>query len=310
MSRRGWILFAAMSLIWGIPYLLIKIAVEGLPVPVLVFARTAVGAAVLLPLALRGNALAGVRRHWRPVLAFAAIEIMVPWFLLSDAEQHITSSLTGLLIAATPVVAVVAARLTGDRERLGPLRWAGLAVGFGGVAVLAGPALAGGAPWPIAEVLIVAVCYAVAPIIASRHLADVPSLPLTAVCLAVATVVYTPAAVVTWPSAWPAADVLVALAALALVCTALAMVLFFSLIREVGGPRAVVITYVNPAVAVAAGALVLDEPVTVQMVVAFALILAGSVLAAGRRRPEAPAVPEPAAAAAAAQPPARTSPDS
>jgi drug/metabolite transporter (DMT)-like permease len=301
MSRRGWLLFAAMSLIWGIPYLLIKVAVEGVPVPVLVFVRTALGAAVLLPIALRAGAgLAGLRAHWRPLLAFAAIEMMVPWFLLSDAERHLTSSLTGLLIAASPVVAVVLARLTGDRERLTVLRWVGLAVGLAGVAVLAAPALTGGAPWPIAEVLLVAVCYATAPLIAARRLADVPPLPLTAACLALAAVVYTPAAVLTWPDAWPPARVLLALAGLAFVCTALAMVLFFSLIREVGGPRAVVITYVNPAVAVAAGAVVLGEPVTVRMLVAFALILAGSVLAAGRRaEPAERAAPEPAAVSAA-----------
>lgn len=305
MSRRGWVLFAAMSLIWGTPYLFIKVAVEGVPVPVLVFVRTALGAAVLLPIALRGRGLAGLRRYWRPLLAFAAIEIIVPWFVLSDAERHLTSSLTGLLIAATPVVAVVAARLTGDRERLTARRWAGLGIGLAGVAVLAAPALTGGAPWPIAEVLLVAVCYAVAPIIAARRLADVPALPMTAVCLAFASVVYLPAAVVTWPDAWPSRSVLLALAGLAFVCTALAMVLFFSLIREVGGPRAVVITYVNPAVAVAAGALVLGEPVTVGMVVAFALILAGSVLATGRRTPgpagprPGRAAPDPAAVAAA-----------
>src|SRR3712207_1361107 len=212
MSRRGWVLFAAMSLIWGIPYLLIKVAVEGVPVPVLVFVRTALGAAVLLPLALRGQGFAGLRRHWRPLLAFAAIEMIVPWYLLSDAERHLTSSLTGLLIAASPVVAVVLARLTGDRERLGGKRWAGLAVGFAGVLVLAAPALTGGAPWPIAEVLIVAVCYATAPLIAARRLGDVAPLPMTAVCLALATGVYTPGAVVHWPSAGAAAHVLAAAA--------------------------------------------------------------------------------------------------
>ena len=154
MSRRGWVLFALMSVIWGVPYLMIKVAVEGVSVPVLVFARTAVGAAVLLPLALRGGRLAGLRRHWRPMAAFAAIEIIVPWWLLSDAERHLTSSMTGLLIAASPIVAVVVGRLTGDTERLGPARIAGLAAGLAGVAVLATPELRGGEPLAIAEVLL------------------------------------------------------------------------------------------------------------------------------------------------------------
>ncbi|OLT13495.1 hypothetical protein BJF78_22120 [Pseudonocardia sp. CNS-139] len=289
MSRRGWALFALMSVIWGVPYLMIKVAVEGVSAPVLVFARTAVGAAVLLPLALWSTRRTGglgplVRRHWRPMAAFATIEIAVPWLLLSAAERHLTSSMTGLLIAATPIVAVVLGRLTGDAERLGPLRWTGLAAGLAGVALLAAPKLAAGEPLAIVEVLLVAVCYAAAPIIAARRLQDVPSLPLTAICLTGAALVYTPPAVLTWPAAVPSPAVLAALAGLALVCTALAFLVFFALIREVGPSRALVFTYVNPAVAVVAGVLVLGEPLTAPILVSFALILGGSVLATSRPR--------------------------
>jgi drug/metabolite transporter (DMT)-like permease len=283
VSRRGWVLFALMGVLWGIPYLMIKVAVEGVSVPVLVFVRTAVGAAVLLPLALRGGRLTWVRKHWRPLAAFAAIEIIVPWGLLSDAERHITSSMTGLLIAASPIVAVLAARLTGDSERLGPARWTGLGVGLAGVAVLAGPALSGGSTWAIIEVLLVAVCYGTAPLIAARRLADVPALPMTAVCLGGAALVYAPPAIITWPDALPDGRVLAALAGLAVVCTALAFVVFFALIREVGPSRALVFTYINPAVAVTAGVVVLGEPLTASMLVSFALILGGSVLATAPR---------------------------
>src|SRR5438067_1196225 len=128
MTGRGWVLFAGMGFLWGIPYLLIKVAVEGVSVPVLVFARTAIGAAVLLPLALRAGRPTWLRERWRPLLAFAVIEIMVPWGLLSDAERHLTSSMTGLLIAASPILAVLIGRLAGDAERLSLARWAGLAV--------------------------------------------------------------------------------------------------------------------------------------------------------------------------------------
>lgn len=279
MSRRGWILFALMSVIWGIPYLMIKVAVDGVSVPVLVFARTAVGAAILLPLALRGGRLAGLRRYWRPLAAFAAIEILVPWGLLSDAERHLTSSMSGLLIAASPIMAVVLARLTGDAERLSVKRWAGLAVGFAGVAILAAPELSGGDPWSIIEVLLTAACYATAPLIAARQLKDVPALPMTAVCLGMAALVYTPPAIMTWPDALPGWQVLAALAGLAIVCTALALIVFFALIREVGTSRALVFTYINPAVAVTAGVLILGEPLTTSIVASFALILCGSVLA-------------------------------
>jgi drug/metabolite transporter (DMT)-like permease len=295
MSGRGWVLFAAMGVLWGIPYLMIKVAVEGVSVPMVVFARTAVGAAILLPLALRAGRPTWLRERWRPLAAFAVIEIMIPWGLLSEAERHITSSMTGLLIAATPIVAVLVGRITGDAERLGPARWAGLAIGFAGVAVLAGPALGDGSPWAIVEVLLVAVCYATAPIIAARRLSDVPALPMTAVCLGGAALVYAPPAVLTWPQTLPDGRVLAALAGLAVVCTALAFLVFFALIREVGPSRALVFTYVNPAVAVAAGVLVLGEPLTASIVVSFALILAGSVLATAPRGARRPATAEPVA---------------
>ena len=179
MSARGWLLFAAMSVIWGIRHLLIKISLEGLSVPVLVFARTLIGAVVLLPLALSRTNLRIVR-HWKPLLAFAFFEIIAAWLLLSDAERHLTSSTTGLLIAATPIIAAILERVTGGTHRLGGVRVLGLTVALAGVAVLAGHGLTGGGAWPVTEVLLVSTCYAIAPLIAARHLAAVPSLPMTA----------------------------------------------------------------------------------------------------------------------------------
>jgi drug/metabolite transporter (DMT)-like permease len=284
VSPRGWFLFLAMSIIWGIPYLMIKVAVEGVSVPVLVLARTAVGAAVLLPLAFSRQTLTIVQQHWKALLGFAFFEIIAAWWLLSDAERHLTSSMTGLLIAASPIIAAVLDRFTGG-ERLGYKRIIGLAIGISGVAVLAGPHI-GGSTRPIIEVLTVATCYAIAPLIAARYLADVPALPLTAVCLGFAALVYAAPAAATWPTEMPSATVLLALAGLAVICTALAFIVFFALIREVGAARALVFTYINPAVALAAGVLVLQEPLTVWNLAALALILAGSVLAT-RRHPQA-----------------------
>lgn len=281
MSARGWILFAAMGVIWGIPYLLIKIAVDEVSVPVLVLARTAVGALVLLPLAMSRANWRPVLRHWKPVLAFAFFEIIAAWYLLTDAERHLTSSLTGLIIAAAPIIATVLDRLTGG-ERLGATRVVGLGIGFGGVAVLAGPGLAG-STWPVIEVLLVATCYAIAPLIAARYLGDVPSLPMTAACLAIAALVYTAPAAATWPTEMPSNRVLLALFVLAVICTALAFVVFFALIREVGAARALMFTYVNPVVALAAGVVVLNEPLTVANIAGLALILAGLLLATRHR---------------------------
>ena len=291
MSLRGWILFGVMCVVWGIPYLLIKIAVEGVSVPVLVLARTAIGAAVLLPLALFRPGWAAVRKHWVPVLVFALFEVIAAWLLLSDAERHLSSSLTGLLIAGAPIIAAILDRFTGGERRLGAFRIAGLGAGLAGVAVLAGPELSG-STWPVIEVLLTATCYAIAPLVAARYLTDVPSLHLTAACLGVAALVYSAPALATWPAEVPTTRVLAALAALAVVCTAVAFVVFFALIREVGPARALVFTYVNPAVALAAGVLILDEHVTPWHFLGLALILVGSVLAT-RRSPDYPLATEP-----------------
>lgn len=279
MSRRGWLLFAAMGLIWGIPYLLIKVAVGGVEPPVLVLARVTVGAAILLPIAIRRRELAVLRPHWRWLAVFAVVEIITPWLLLTDAETKLSSSLSGLLVAAVPIIAAVLARITGSKERMSGVRWAGLLVGLGGVALLLGPGAPHGRTLSVAEVLGVAVCYAIGPLIASRKLSQLPPLGMTAACLAFAAVVYAPLAALTWPSAVPAAKVFASIAGLAVICTAIAFIGFFALIAEVGPARATVITYVNPAVAVLLGALVLSERITLAMIGAFVLILGGSVLA-------------------------------
>jgi drug/metabolite transporter (DMT)-like permease len=287
MSRRGWILFAAMSVIWGIPYLLIKVADEGVSVPVLVFARTSVAAVLLLPLALHRGQIRVLLPYWRWLVVFSLIEIVAPWLLLSNAERHLSSSTSGLLVATVPIIGVILARLTGDAERLTVIRLAGLLIGLGGVALLAGHVTSGGV-WPVAEVLLVATGYAIGPLIASRKLSDLPGIGMTAVCLAFAAVVVAPAAALTLPHAVPPARVIGSLAALAVICTALAFVLFFKLIAEVGPARATVITYVNPAVAVALGVTVLGEPLTPVILLSFALILSGSVLATRSGQRSAP----------------------
>lgn len=279
MSLRGWTLFAAMSVIWGIPYLMIKVAVDEVSVPVLVFARASIGAVLLLPLALSREIRSQLLRHWKPVLAFACIELVAAWLFLADAERHLSSSLTGLLIAATPMIAAILDRWVGTRERLEPLRVIGLVIGICGVAVLAERGLSGGHAWPVIEVLLVATCYAIGPLIAARYLTDIPGSALTAACLGVAALICLVPAALSWPMQMISAQAMFALAGLAIICTALAFVVFFALIREVGPARAPIVTYVNPAVAVVAGALILGEQVTAWSLVGLALILVGSVLA-------------------------------
>ena len=287
MDKRGLLLFAAMCVIWGIPYLLIKVAVEELSAAMLVFARTAIAALLLLPLAAMRSELRALLPYWAPVLAFAAIEIALPWLLLGVAEQSISSSLTALLIAGVPLVGAVIARTTGARERLGVQAGVGLLVGLAGVAAIVGVNLEGG-PLPIAAMGVVAVCYAVGPVILQRYLAGVPALGVIAASLGVTALVYLPIAAFSVPDAMPSAKVVGSVLGLAVVCTAIAFVLFFALITEVGPVRATVITYVNPAVAAVLGVAILGEDFTVGMGVGFVLVLAGSVLAT---RPSAAAPP-------------------
>src|SRR5919202_1159704 len=268
MSRRGALLFAAMCVIWGIPYLMIRVAVRELAPVTLVFLRTGLAALLLVPLAARRDELRPLLSRWRPLLAYTAIEVALPWVLLSRAETKLTSSLTGLLIAAVPLVGALIVSLSGERERLGGRRWGGLLVGLCGVAV----------------------CYAVGPIILSRQLAAAPPLGVVAASLALTAVAYAPLAATNWPGYMPSAHVVESVVGLAVVCSAAAFLLFFALIAEVGPVRATVITYVNPAVAAVVGVFLLDERLTTGMLLGFALVLAGSVLATGRA-PEA--VPEP-----------------
>ncbi len=280
-----------MSVIWGIPYLLILVAVRDLSPAVLVLGRTAIAALLLLPIAAARGELRPLKGHWVALLVFAAIEIAIPWVLLGTAEQHISSSLTALLIAAVPLVGAVIARTTGDRERLGRSSLIGLLVGLVGVGAIVGLNLEGAGVLPISEVALVAVCYAVGPVILQRYLADLPALGVISASLAVTAVAFVPFALVSLPSETPPWSAIWSVLGLAVVCTAVAFVLFFALIAEVGPVRATVITYINPAVAALLGVAILDEHLTLGMAAGFALVLVGSVLATRRSvPPEAPAV--------------------
>jgi drug/metabolite transporter (DMT)-like permease len=284
VTRRGLLLFGAMCVIWGIPYLFIKIAIRDLSPATLVFARTTIAALLLLPLAgLRGD-LRPLLVRWLPVLIFAGVEIALPWWLLAKAEETLSSSLTALLIAAVPLIGAVLARTTGKRERFGGRALAGFGLGMAGVAALVGFNTAGSSPVAIAEVGLVALCYAVGPAILDRHLSDLPSIGVIAASLGVCALAYAPIAATELPSAPPSAEVISAVIVLAVVCTALAFILFFELIAEVGPVRATVITYVNPAVAAVAGVAFLGETFTAGMGAGFALIIVGSFLATHQRR--------------------------
>ncbi len=285
MTRRGLLLFVAMSLIWGIPYLFIRIAVAELHPAVLVFARTGVAALILLPIALARDELRGLVRSWIPLVAFAAVEVGIPWLALASAEQRISSSLAGLLISAVPLVGVVIATALGNREHLGAASLIGLLMGLAGVAAIVGFDLRAPDWLALVEIGVVAVGYAVGPVILSRYLSQLPSVGVIAVALTGCALAYAPVAVAQWPRSMPSTEVMASVAILAIVCTAIAFLLFFALIAEIGPVRATVITYINPAVAAVLGIAVLRENFTVGMAFGFVLVIAGSVLATRKRSP-------------------------
>ncbi|MEO6796414.1 MAG: DMT family transporter [Candidatus Dormibacter sp.] len=285
MTRRGWLLFAAMGVIWGIPYLLIKVAVSDLSPVTLVFFRTAIGALLLLPLAAGRNSLAPLLPRWKLVIAYTLAEVAFPWVLLSDAERHLTSSLTGLLIAAVPFVGVILSWLTGAANRFDARRIAGLVIGFIGVAALVGLNVSGSDLTAVGELALVSIGYAVGPLIIARRLSDVPGIGVVAVSLTLPAIAYAPFALTHLPPHMPGFQVLGAVAILGVVCTAVAFLLFFALIAETGSVRATMITYVNPAVALVLGVILLREPFTLGAALGFLLILAGLFLATRRPRP-------------------------
>ena len=295
MTRRALLLFALMSIIWGIPYLFIRIAVAEITPSVLVLGRTAIAAAILLPIALVRTDLRPVLARWRWVVAFAAVEIAIPWVALGSAEQHISSSLAGILIAGVPLVGAAIAMLTGGADRFGPVSVVGMLIGLVGVVAIVGADFGSTDPTALVQVAIVVVGYALGPAILARRLDGLPTVGIMAVSLTLVAIVFAPIAASQWPVVTPSAQALVSVVVLATVCTAAAFILFGALIDAVGPVRATVITYINPAVAAVLGVLVLHETFTVPMAIGFVLVIAGSILATRPARAEA-TEPTPAAA--------------
>jgi drug/metabolite transporter (DMT)-like permease len=280
MTRRGLLLFALMSVIWGIPYLFIRIAVVEISPAALVLGRTLIGSAILLPIALTRTDLRPVLARWRWVVAFALVEIAVPWLLLGSAEQRVSSSLAGLLIAGVPLVGAVLAVATGDADRLERRSLAGLFIGLIGVVAIVGGDFEAADATALVQIGIVVVGYAVGPAILARKLDGLPSVGVMALSLALCAVIYLPIVAVEGDATLPSPGVIASVALLGVVCTAVAFLLFAALIGEVGPVRATVITYVNPAVAAVLGVLVLNETFSLPMAIGFLLVIVGSLLAA------------------------------
>lgn len=284
MSARAWTAFALVSVLWGIPYLFISVAVaDGISPGFLAWSRVVLGAAILLPLAWRAGALSGLRGHGRWLTVYAALEIAIPFPLIALGEEHVSSSVTAILIAATPLLVAVLARLFDHSERVRGRRLAGLVIGLAGVVALVGVDIAGERDELLGAIaiLLAAVGYAAGPMTLQTRLASIDPPAIMAGALAIAAILLAPLAALSPPVDTVPAEAIASIVVLGTLCTAAALVLFGALVLDVGAGRALVITYIAPVVALVAGIVVLGESPGLGTLIGLPLILAGSALATG-----------------------------
>jgi drug/metabolite transporter (DMT)-like permease len=297
VSWRAWAAFAALGIIWGLPYFFIKLAVQELSPFVVAWGRITLAALILLPIAWHRGALRSLGSHKAAILGFATAEFVVPFAVISIGERWIDSSVTGILIAAVPLTITLISRFFGVHERLGAWRLLGLAIGLLGVVALLGlGTISTPLQWAgVGCMLLATVGYAIGPLIIQRHLGELDSIGPIAASLLVASLLLLIPAAVTFPRSIPSALALSSIAVLGVACTAAAMLLMFYLVSHAGAARASVITYINPIVATLLGMLILHERLGVGGIIAFVLILFGSWLATR----DAPREPQGRAAASA-----------
>ena len=281
MTRRNWILFGLTGVLWGIPYLFIKIAVRDYSPAIVVCGRTLIGAAILIPLALKQGSLKQALKGIRYVVPYAIAEMVGPWILITSAEKKISSGLAGLLIATVPIWSTILTSLHGDKSVWQPRRLFGIVVGFIGIVALVGIESIRGTSNPLAigAVILSAILYAFATIRITRALPGVSGLAINGVAMAFTSIFYLPFAISEWPKGQISHASTFSLIALGIFSTALAFALFFMVMDEIGPARASLVTYINTAVAVLLGVLLLSEPLTLGIVVGLPLVLVGSYFA-------------------------------
>lgn len=288
MTRRAWLLMGLLAALWGASYLFIKVALDdGLHPVFIVFARLALGAAVLVPIALRQRALGALRTHPGAIAFMAIVQVVVPFLLITYGERHIASSLAGILVASAPIfTAVLAARFDAD-ERPRGVAAAGVGLGIFGVVLLFGVDLSGDAKALAGGlmVLLASLGYAVGAMFLKHRLRGVPPVGVAASTLVVGTVLLAPAALFALPDAMPSATAAGSLLLLGAGGTGIAFAIFYTLIAGIGPSRAALVAYIAPGFAVFYGVWLLSEPLTAGAVLGLVLILAGSWIAAEGRLP-------------------------
>jgi drug/metabolite transporter (DMT)-like permease len=284
MSRRGWFLFILVGFLWGVPYLFIKVAVNpdnGFTPAVVVCLRTAIGAAILIPLAMRQGQLGAALRGAKYVFAYALLEMIGPWILIGTAEQKIPSGLAGLLVASVPIWATIFASMRGDKTVWQKKRLLGIVMGFIGlIAVVGIESITGSAdPLSIFMVLLASIGYSYAVMMVQSALPDVSGIAINAAAMAMTALFYLPWAIVQWPEHQISAGAIRAVVGLGVLSTGAAFVAFFTLATIIGVARGSLVTYLNTACAVVLGVIILNEPLTVGIVLGLPLVLIGSYFA-------------------------------
>jgi drug/metabolite transporter (DMT)-like permease len=284
MTRRDYSLFGLLCVIWGIPYLFIKYALTDFSPATVVLLRTAIAAVIMVPIAISRGELRLALKSFPWVLAFALVEMAGPWLLINDAETRISSGLSALMIATTPLMGTLIGAFLGDRSAWHSTRLIGLGIGFAGVTALVWLDISGGNAdlRSILQLVIVSFCYAAAPAMAARKLAHISTFGVIALSVAIVAVIYLIPGLYTWPDYTPSAKAISSVFVLGIVCTALAFFVFFTLLERMGAVRITLVTYINPAVAVALGIIFLSEPITVGTAIGFPLVLIGSWYATKR----------------------------
>jgi drug/metabolite transporter (DMT)-like permease len=282
MSRRALFHFAVSGLFWGIPYLLMKVAVRDIEPAVIVCGRVLIGAAILIPIAMHQKVLMDAIRGWRYVLPYAIFEMMIPWILITNAEKQISSGLAGLLIATVPIWSTIFASMTGDKTVWHSKRLVGMLVGFIGLIGLVGyeSIIGSSDPLSIAMMLLAAISYSYAVNMISQKLPDVSGIAINGLAMVFTSIAYAPLMIVQFPEVSTVSkESAASLLALGVFSTALAFISFFIVLKEIGPARASIGTYVNTAVAVVLGVMILSEPLTIGIIIGLPLVMIGSFLA-------------------------------
>ena len=284
MSRRGWFLFILTGFLWGIPYLFIRVAVDtdnGFTPAIVVCLRTAIGAAILLPWAIKEKSLMSAIRGMKYVLPYAILEMIGPWILIGTAEQKIQSGLAGLLVATVPIWATIFASMQGDKSVWHHKRLFGLVIGFIGLILVVGIESIKGTsdPLSIGMVLLASLGYSYAVMFVVKGLPGVSGVAINAVAMVLTSIFYAPFAIHQWPSHHIAASAIWSIIGLGVLSTGAAFAIFFSLTPIIGVARASLVTYLNTAFAVVLGTIILDEDFTIGIAIGLPLVLIGSYFA-------------------------------